>query len=41
MWALFGIMVGMILHRFIIAPIERKKVREECIRKGLVPRNMI
>lgn len=41
MWVLVGVVVGLILHRFIIAPIERKKVREECISKGLVPRNMI
>lgn len=41
MWALVGILAGLILHRLIIVPIERKKAREECICKGLVPRNTI
>ncbi len=39
-FALFGVVIGLLLNHLIIAPIERKKARKECIHKGLVPRDM-
>ena len=39
-FALFGVAIGLLLYRLIITPIQIKKVREECIRDGLVPRDM-
>ena len=33
-----GIAIGIILYKLIIIPIERRKIREECIQKGLAPR---
>lgn len=39
-FVIFGVAIGLLINRLIIAPIERKKAREECIRKGLVPREM-
>ena len=39
-FVIFGVAIGLLINRLIIAPIERKKAREECIRKGLVPRDM-
>ena len=41
MWAIAGIFVGILFYKLVIIPIERKKVREECVRKGLVPREML
>lgn len=40
-FVIFGVAIGLLINRLIIAPIERKKAREECIRKGLVPRDMV
>ena len=40
-FAIFGVVMGLCLHRLIIAPIQRKKARDECIRDSLVPRDMI
>lgn len=37
---LFGVAIGLWLYRLIIVPIQRKKAREECIRDGLVPKDM-
>lgn len=39
-FAIFGVAIGLLLYRLIITPIQRKKAREECIRDGLVPRDM-
>lgn len=39
-FAIFGIVMGLLLHRLIITPVQRKKAREECIREGLVPKDM-
>ena len=38
--AIFGVAIGLLLYRLIIVPIQIKKAREECIRDGLVPRDM-
>lgn len=40
-YAIFGVVIGLLINRLIIAPIERKKAREKCIRDGLVPRDMV
>ena len=37
MYAILGAIIGIILSRLIIKPVERKKIREECIRDGLAP----
>ena len=39
-FALFGVAMGLLLNYLIITPIQRKKTREECIRDGLVPRDI-
>jgi hypothetical protein len=39
-FAIFGVVIGLLLYRLIITPIQIKKAREECIRDGLVPRDM-
>ena len=39
-FAIFGVVMGLWLYRLIITPIQRKNAREECIRDGLVPRDM-
>lgn len=40
MWCVFGIIVGLLINRLVIAPIERERYRKECIRKGgYKPRN--
>ena len=39
--AIIGFLTGVIINYFIIKPIERKKIREECIRGGLVPRELV
>lgn len=39
-WTIIGFLIGIILYNFVIKPIERKKIREECIRDGLVPREL-
>lgn len=39
-FALFGVAMGLLLNHLIIKPIRRKKAREECVRDGLVPRDM-
>lgn len=41
MFAIVGICVGILFYRLVIIPLERKKAREECVRKGLVPREML
>ena len=38
MYAIIGVIIGFILHYLVIRPLERKRIREECIRDGLVPR---
>jgi len=40
-FALFGVVIGLLLNNLIIKPTQRKKAREECIRDGLVPRDRI
>lgn len=40
-YAIFGFAIGLLINRLIIAPIERKKAREKCIRDGLVPRDIV
>lgn len=40
-FAIFGVVIGLLLYRLIITPIQRKKAREKCIRDGLVPRDMM
>lgn len=35
-----GIAFGLIIRFFVIAPIERKKNRDWCIKRGLVPKDM-
>ena len=39
-FAIFGFAIGLLLYRLIITPIQSKKARQECIRDGLVPRDM-
>lgn len=39
-YAIIGFIIGLALQRFIIKPIERKRIREELIRDGIVPREM-
>ena len=39
-FSLCGVAMGLLLYRLIITPIRVKKIREECIRDGLVPRDM-
>lgn len=34
MWTVFGIVVGLLIYRLVIVPIERERYRKECIRKG-------
>lgn len=40
-FAVIGMVIGRCLYHLIITPIQRKKAREECIRDGLVPHDMI
>lgn len=40
MYAIIGIAVGLILDYLIIRPIQHKQIREECVKDGLVPRNL-
>ena len=37
MYGMIGVMVGLLLRYLIIEPIRRKRIREECVRDGLVP----
>lgn len=37
MYAIIGIVVGLLMYRLIITPIERRKARKWCIEHGLVP----
>ena len=34
MWGIIGVIIGLVLYRLIMVPIERKRYRDECIRKG-------
>ena len=41
MYALIGIVIGFVLNRLLIAPIERMKNREECVKRELVPKDWL
>ena len=40
MYAFIGLIIGLAIHQCVIRPIERKRIREELIRDGIVPREM-
>jgi len=37
-YALIGFGIGVLLNHLIIKPIERKRIRKQCIEEGLVPK---
>lgn len=39
MYAIIGIVIGLILNYLIIRPIQHERFREECVKDGLVSRN--
>lgn len=40
MYAIIGFIIGLAIYQCVIRPIERKRIREELIRDGIVPREM-
>jgi len=38
MYALIGAIIGLLIYHAVIKPMERKRIRKECIRDGLAPR---
>ena len=40
MYAIIGFIIGLAIYQCVIRPIERKRIREELIRDGIVPRKM-
>jgi hypothetical protein len=41
MYAIIGMVIGLILDCLIIKPIQHKRIREKCVKDGLVPRNLL
>ena len=38
MYGLIGVVIGLLINWLIIQPIEKRKIRKECIEKGLIPK---
>ena len=38
MWAIIGIIVGIVINHTIILPIEREQARKWCKERGIVPK---
>ena len=39
MYAVVGVIIGLILNRLVIYPIYRKRLHDECIKEGLIPKD--
>lgn len=37
---ILGVIAGLLINHIIINPIMRNKARDECVREGLVPKDM-
>ena len=38
MYAIIGVIIGLFLRNLVYEPYKRKKIRAECIREGLAPK---
>ena len=38
MYALIGVMVGILVNELVIKPIGRRRIRKELIEKGIIPK---
>lgn len=40
MTVILGVIIGLLINHIIINPIIRKMARDECVREGLVPKDL-
>ena len=41
MYAIIGIIIGLVINHLVIKPIEQKHIRKELAKQGIIPEDMV